>query len=72
MKRDPSRPRYSSHVPIEPQGGGLRCPGPHHMEIDGGTAKFDLYFGLDERPGTFHGRLSINDDLFDPPSQFRR
>jgi len=35
------------------------------LDVDMGTAKFDLYLGLDERPEGIIGRLEYNTDLFD-------
>ncbi len=39
-----------------------------HMDIDPGTAKFDLEFGLDDRPEGLRGRFIYNTTLFERPT----
>ncbi|MEK8015452.1 MAG: amino acid adenylation domain-containing protein, partial [Candidatus Parabeggiatoa sp.] len=37
-------------------------------DIDNGTAKFDLYLGLEEKPEGLTGRIEYSTDLFDAPT----
>lgn len=37
-------------------------------DIDNGTAKFDLYLGLEEKPEGISGRIEYSTDLFDAPT----
>jgi amino acid adenylation domain-containing protein len=65
-KRDPSRaPLVQALIVVEPpldplpQGWGFT-----HMDVDTGTAKFDLQLGLDDRAQGLSGRFIYNCDLF--------
>jgi amino acid adenylation domain-containing protein len=66
-KRDPSRaPLVQALIVVEPplellpNGWAFT-----HMDVDTGTAKFDLQLGLDDRAEGFTGRFIYNTDLFE-------
>ena len=48
--------------PLEPLPAGWEFT---HMDVETGTAKFDLQLGLDDRPEGLTGRFIYNTDLFD-------
>jgi amino acid adenylation domain-containing protein len=48
--------------PLDPLPGGWDFT---HMDVDTGTAKFDLQLGLDDRANGLHGQFVYNSDLFD-------
>jgi amino acid adenylation domain-containing protein len=67
-KRDPSRaPLVQVLIVVEPplerlaEGWAFT-----HMDVDTGTAKFDLQLGLDDRAEGLTGRFIYNADLFEP------
>lgn len=66
-KRDPSRaPLVQALIVVEPP----VTPLPEgwaftHMDVDTGTAKFDLQLELDDRPEGLIGRFIYNSDLFE-------
>jgi amino acid adenylation domain-containing protein len=67
QKRDPSRaPLVQALIvvepPLEPLPPGWAFT---HMDVDTGTAKFDLQLGLDDRAEGFSGRFIYNSDLFE-------
>ncbi len=49
--------------PLEPLPAGW---GFTHMDVETGTAKFDLQLGLDDRAEGLTGRFIYNTDLFEP------
>lgn len=51
--------------PLEPLPHGWRF---RHMDVETGTAKFDLQLGLDDRAEGLTGRFIYNTDLFNPAS----
>lgn len=66
-QRDPSRaPLVQVLIVVEPpldplqEGWGFT-----HMDVETGTAKFDLQLGLDDRPEGLTGRFIYNTDLFE-------
>ena len=66
-KRDPSRaPLVQALIvvepPLEPLTKGWAFT---HMDVDTGTAKFDLQLDLDDRAEGFSGRFIYNTDLFE-------
>jgi aspartate racemase len=67
-QRDPSRaPLVQALIvvepPLEPLQEGWDFT---HMDVDAGTAKFDLQLDLDNRAEGFSGRFVYNTDLFEP------
>ncbi len=66
-KRDGSRaPLVQALIVVEPPLDPLpKGWGFTHMDVDTGTAKFDLQLGLDERVEGFSGRFIYNRDLFE-------
>ncbi len=65
--RDRSRaPLVQALIVVEPPLEALPAGwGFTHMDVDTGTAKFDLQLGLDDRPEGLTGRFIYNTDLFD-------
>lgn len=66
-KRDPSRaPLVQALIvmepPLDPLPQGWEFT---HMDVDTGTAKFDLQLGLDDRPDALQCRFIYNTDLFE-------
>jgi aspartate racemase len=66
-KRDPSRaPLVQALIvvepPLEPLQKGWAFT---HMDVETGTAKFDLQLGLDDRAEGFGGQFIYNNDLFE-------
>ena len=70
QKRDLSRaPLLQVLIVVEPPLDPLRDGwGFTHMDVETGTAKFDLQLGLDDRPEGLTGRFIYNTDLFDRPT----
>jgi len=66
-KRDPSRaPLVQALIVVEPPLDPLKEGWAFtHMDVETGTAKFDLQLGLDDRPEGLVGRFIYNTDLFD-------
>ena len=69
-KRDPGRHPlfqvlFSVEPPVEPFPEGWDLT---QMDVTIGTAKFDLYLELDERPDGMVGRFLYSTDLFDAPT----
>ena len=66
-RRDPSRPPLVQALivvepPMAPLAEGWDFT---HLDVDAGTAKFDLQLDLDDRAEGFSGRFVYNTDLFD-------
>jgi amino acid adenylation domain-containing protein len=66
-KRDPSRaPLVQALIVVEPPLEPLKKGWAFtHMDVDTGTAKFDLQLDLDDRAEGFGGRFIYNTDLFE-------
>ncbi len=66
-KRDPSRaPLVQALIVVEPPLDPLPSGWAFtHMDVETGTAKFDLQLGLDDREEGFSGRFIYNTDLFE-------
>lgn len=66
-KRDPSRaPLVQALIVVEPPLEPLKKGWAFtHMDVDTGTAKFDLQLDLDDRAEGFSGRFVYNTDLFE-------
>src|SRR3979490_266442 len=69
-KRDPSRaPLVQVLIVVEPPLDPLKEGwGFTHMDVETGTAKFDLQLGLDDRAEGLTGRFIYNTDLFQRPT----
>ena len=65
--RDPSRaPLVQALIVVEPPLESLPTGWDFtHMDVETGTAKFDLQLGLDDRADGFRGRFIYNTDLFE-------
>lgn len=65
--RDPSRaPLVQALIVVEPPLAPLKKGWAFtHMDVDPGTAKFDLQLDLDDRQDGFNGRFVYNTDLFE-------
>ena len=66
-RRDPSRaPLVQALIVVEPPLSYLKEGWVFtHLDVDPGTAKFDLQLGLDDRPEGFTGNFIYNTDLFE-------
>ena len=66
-QRDPTRaPLVQALIVVEPPSEALGQGWAFtHMDVDGGTAKFDLQLDLDDRAEGFAGRFIYNTDLFE-------
>jgi amino acid adenylation domain-containing protein len=66
-QRDPSRaPLVQVLIVVEPPMAPLKEGWAFtHMDVETGTAKFDLQLGLDDRPEGLTGRFIYNTDLFE-------
>jgi amino acid adenylation domain-containing protein len=69
-KRDPSRaPLIQALIVVEPPLDPLKEGWAFtHMDVETGTAKFDLQLGLDDRAEGLIGRFIYNSDLFERPT----